>query len=246
MENSTFLFLFVFLFLILIFVLWLFFGGGDYESTGLNFLLAPHQSQSIDKTHESFYIEETIYSKDKSKEFSEKSKEISQKPPIKYRLPELNIDYYNSKTLNNYDYIKKMESKKTSSESRGECICRKILETFYEQPFPTCRPDFLINPETGSNLELDCFNAELNLALEYNGIQHYVYPNKFHRTLDEFNEQRRRDYMKKEVCESAGIYLINVPYNIPYHKLPKYIEYYLPENVKYRIDNNIEDGDWDV
>ena len=88
----------------------------------------------------------------------------------------------------------------------------------------------MVNPETGKNLELDGYNSDLKLAFEYNGIQHYVYPNRFHKTVKEFEDQVRRDVFKKDACSLSGIYLIVIPYNIPYTDIPKYIEYYLPEN----------------
>src|SRR5579872_1960468 len=119
-------------------------------------------------------------------------------------------------------------------ESRGEILCRKVLEKFYEKPFPKCRPDFLVNPETGYNLELDGYNEELKIAFEYNGIQHYEYPNGFHKTEEEFFDQTRRDGFKKEICKEMGIHLISIPYFIKYEKIMDYIEYFLPENVQAR------------
>jgi hypothetical protein len=32
------------------------------------------------------------------------------------------------------------------------------------------RPDFLKNPATGRNLEIDCFNNQLKIGLEYQGF----------------------------------------------------------------------------
>lgn len=164
-------------------------------------------------------------------------------------LPSYDIEYYKNFVLTDEKGLPKRMEKKTAVESRGESICRNILEKFFNKPFPSARPDFLLNSETNRNLELDCYNQELGLALEYNGAQHYDFPNKFHKTLKEFEDQRRRDQLKREVCSSVGIYLITVPYRIPHNKIPKYIEYYLPENVEHRrsngIDDETEDTFWD-
>ena len=86
--------------------------------------------------------------------------------------------------------------------------------------------------ETGRNLELDLYNDKLKLAVEYSGMQHFVYPNSFHKSKDEFISQLRRDKFKLQMCDLNGIYLITVPYNIKqdYNSIRKYIEYYLPEN----------------
>lgn len=118
--------------------------------------------------------------------------------------------------------------------SRGERICREVLESYYKKKFPRVRPYFLQNPETGRNLELDCYNAELKIGLEYNGIQHYIWPNFTNCTKEEFMEQLRRDQFKYQICEQNDIYLITVPYTVPYELIPNYIFYYLPENVAQR------------
>ena len=120
------------------------------------------------------------------------------------------------------------------NDSKGEISSRKILESIYNKPFAKKRPNWLANPETGYNLELDCFNEELRIALEYQGIQHHVFPNKFMATVDDFIKQVRRDKFKRKRCDEEGIYLITVPYSVPLNKLTEYITYYLPENVLMR------------
>lgn len=114
--------------------------------------------------------------------------------------------------------------------SKKEAECRKILENIYHLPFPRVRPDFLKNPETNCNLELDGFNPDLMIAFEYNGEQHYKYPHPFHTSYDKFVNQIRRDQYKLNICDLLGIYLITVPYNVPLSRLESYIRYYLPEN----------------
>ena len=99
-------------------------------------------------------------------------------------------------------------------ESKGEAECRRVMQQLFDKPFPSQRPDFLRNPVTGGhfNLELDCYNAELKLAVEYNGEQHY-YPNHvFHRTPQDFQKLRERDLLKSIKCDEAGVRLIIVPF----------------------------------
>lgn len=91
------------------------------------------------------------------------------------------------------------------------------------------RPSFLRNPETGRCLELDTWDGD-KLAVEYQGIQHYKYPNPFHRTEEEFRKQVRRDQIKAELCRQLGIHLIRVPYHVPDSELEDYINRRLPEN----------------
>lgn len=126
--------------------------------------------------------------------------------------------------------------RKNPAESRGETICRHILQDIYGMDFPTVRPDFLKNPETGYNLELDGYCDELQIGFEYNGIQHYIFPNFAHRTEKDFEKQIRRDQYKIEACDLSGVYLISIPYNIPHNMIKDYIIYYLPENLQKRIE----------
>lgn len=116
--------------------------------------------------------------------------------------------------------------------SKGETLSKQAIEDIFKVPFYCVRPDFLKNPETGRNLELDLYNDDLKIAVEYSGKQHFVFPNTFHKTKEEFLNQVRRDQFKVEMCDKNGVYLITVPYNVglEYEKIKAYIEHYLPEN----------------
>lgn len=109
-------------------------------------------------------------------------------------------------------------------ESIGEKICRNHLEKRFNMKFPKERPDFLKNPITKNNLELDCFSKELKLALEYNGKQHYEFVPKFHNTKNDFYNQKYRDEIKKRLCLENGIDLIEVPYTVVHSDIPDYID----------------------
>jgi hypothetical protein len=102
----------------------------------------------------------------------------------------------------------------TKTDSAGEVECRRYLETVFQAPFPKARPNFLRNPVTGNNLEIDCFNEALKLGVEYNGRQHYAYASFFHRNVDAATNQKYRDELKRRMCRENGIVLIEVPYTI--------------------------------
>lgn len=80
------------------------------------------------------------------------------------------------------------------------------------------RPDFLINESTGKNLEIDAYHPIAKIGIEYNGIQHYVFPNTFHPDTAEgyrkFKEGLSRDELKRIKCIEHGICLISIPYHI--------------------------------
>lgn len=108
--------------------------------------------------------------------------------------------------------------------SRGEEECKKFVEFYFKKPFERIRPTFLTNPITGAQLELDMYNDELKLAIEYNGAQHYVFNNMMHQgSKDRFQNQQYRDYMKKTMCKENGIDLIIVPYTIKHQQIANYL-----------------------
>lgn len=111
-------------------------------------------------------------------------------------------------------------------ESKGEQECRRVLQHLFRRPFIKARPDFLRNEVTGNNfnLELDCFNPDLKLAVEYNGVQHYKYTPYFHKNNEQFLNQKYRDFMKRTLCKDAGIQLIEVPYTVKNDKIYNFLK----------------------
>ncbi len=116
--------------------------------------------------------------------------------------------------------------------SMGETECMLVLEELFNTKFHTVRPFFLKFPETGRNLELDCYNSELRLAVEYMGSQHYRWPSFPGFTREQFYSQHRRDHFKIEKCNEYGIHLITVPYTVKLEDIRNYIL----EKIPYRLD----------
>lgn len=112
--------------------------------------------------------------------------------------------------------------------SRGEEACLETLQNYYKKPFYRVRPNFLRNPETGKNLEIDCFNAELGIGCEYNGKQHYHYPSFPGDTEKAFVKRVKRDLYKIETCKLMGIYLLVVPYTVKEEEIDSFILSRLP------------------
>lgn len=122
----------------------------------------------------------------------------------------LGLTFRKFRPLSSFDSTA-FNAKTSKFESKGEAECRRVLETLFKEPFPSARPDFLSNPVTGVNLELDCYNKDLQLAVEYNGIQHYEYTPRFHKNKEAFMNQKYRDELKRQMCELHGVNLIEVP-----------------------------------
>ena len=115
--------------------------------------------------------------------------------------------------------------KPVKSSSKGEEECRKSLQMLFNKPFYSARPSFLQNPVTGGNfnLELDCWDEDIRLAVEYNGIQHYKYIPYFHKNYEAFLNQKYRDDMKRRICIDNQIILIEVPYTIKIDDIYDYL-----------------------
>jgi len=114
--------------------------------------------------------------------------------------------------------------KRKTIPKKHETRCRVIMENIFKVPFVSVRPDFLKYPKTGKNLELDVFNQDLMLALEYDGVHHRKYTEFFHKSEQDFIEQQERDKYKEEKCKELGIILIRVPDTVKYENLEEYIK----------------------
>ena len=94
---------------------------------------------------------------------------------------------------------------------KSEKLCRGIFEDLLLEQFPTKRPKWL------EGLELDGINESLNIAFEYNGIQHYEFNKRFHNNdPEEFELQKARDKKKYAICQKRGLNLIIIPYQYDY------------------------------
>ena len=142
-------------------------------------------------------------------------------------------DFYkivnHKKIYKKHPYLNRQHSgfrfKKKHKDSKGERMCRRVLENIFKKPFPKERPDFLRNNALNNNmnLELDCYNPELRLGVEYNGRQHYEFIPFFHKNKEAFHNQKYRDYMKKNMCKKNGIHLISVPYTVKIKDIPQFL-----------------------
>ena len=98
------------------------------------------------------------------------------------------------------------------SSSKGEKLIRNILEKnnikFIEQKtFNNCR-----NPITNKLLIFDFYLQELNIIIEYDGIQHSRPVDHFGGVV-QFKKQQLNDLMKDQYCDINNISMIRYNYN---------------------------------
>jgi hypothetical protein len=107
--------------------------------------------------------------------------------------------------------------------SKLEKQSKIILENIFKKPFNRIRPNFLRNPVTDQNLEIDLYNDELKLGIEVNGNQHYKFTPFFQKNKESFYNQQYRDEIKKMKCKENGVVLIEIPHFVGEKGLKSYI-----------------------
>ena len=86
-----------------------------------------------------------------------------------------------------------------------------IEELFGDKVGKKATPNFIRNPDTGRNLELDYYIESSRIAFEYNGIQHYEFSPFYHRNGEQdLQMQLRHDELKRRACDSEGITLVTI------------------------------------
>lgn len=109
-----------------------------------------------------------------------------------------------------------------------EEICRLLLEQMYDVSFPPGKLKWLRNIH-GKKLRLDGYSAEIGLAFEYHGKQHYEYVEFFHRNRRNLKRQQENDESKRTLCYQNNILLLEIPYWVGTDELPEWIEQQLGE-----------------
>jgi hypothetical protein len=146
--------------------------------------------------------------------------------PMMWTLLGKKKSFKNNNNITRHD----INDNKQPFESKGEAECRRIAELVTGKPFPKARPSFMQNVVSGQNLELDCYNDELKIAIEYNGEQHYKYVPHFHSSKDAFYNMKYRDEMKTRLCEQNGIKLVIVPYTVKLNDIENFLREALLED----------------
>lgn len=115
------------------------------------------------------------------------------------------------------------------SKLKSESECIRIAGLLFGCSFIKQRIKCIDPNNNYMFLEFDGYNENKKLAIEYNGIQHYVYPNHWHKTEEDFIYQQKRDDRKRNYCQQQGIFLIEVPYT-ENKTLEQFLQHYIKEN----------------
>lgn len=87
------------------------------------------------------------------------------------------------------------------------------------------------------SLHFDFLLTELNIAIEYDGIQHFK-PIDYFGGIKSFQSQQVRDKLKDRYCKDRGIKLIRIPYTVTtVNQIKEILSKYIPD----QIDQNDQD-----
>lgn len=119
------------------------------------------------------------------------------------------------KTIDGKEYDLSISSKIAAGNKRKcsqlHTTAREILRKKY--PNSCIYEEVPIIVEKKQKLYLDFFLPSLNLAVEVNGKQHYIFNNYHHKSTLHFRKMQMNDRKKKEWCEINNIRLVILPYN---------------------------------
>lgn len=90
--------------------------------------------------------------------------------------------------------------------------CEELL-AIVKMIFPNQKIVLEYNIASKGGLFLDIYLPQLNVAFEYDGIQHSVYNQHFHSSLDAFRASKKRDLAKTTQCQELGISLVRIKHD---------------------------------
>jgi hypothetical protein len=120
-------------------------------------------------------------------------------------------------------FSERIKKKKKKCEKKFERRCREIFEDITGEEFKSIRPHWLKNPKTNKNLELDGYAERIKTAFEYDGNQHSQFNPHYHKDIEDFNYQVKKDIFKDKKCKELGIKLIRIPSFVIFDDLERYI-----------------------
>ncbi len=229
--------------LILFLILWLFAGGGTHDYIGVSPLYIEETYPQVDVVLPSQRPQQTIQVLNERLDSGSRFERDLSENQKRQRL-QIAKEARELLTQSEEQIKAKALQYRHFGKSKGERTAKKIMEELYGVEFKTVRLPELRSPETGRNLEIDVYSDNVwvngiryKIGVEYNGLQHYVFPNFTGQTVNEFKAQIRRDIFKIEAADFHGIYLITVPYTVKDKDMKEYIISMIPKNM---LPNDME------
>lgn len=96
---------------------------------------------------------------------------------------------------------------KSRGSSTGEVSVINFMDKVFKTQFKKVRPNWLVNPKTNKNLELDGYSQELGIAIEYGS---HLKSSKSARFFSNQEYIKYKDELKIKLCKKQGIKLIHI------------------------------------
>jgi hypothetical protein len=117
--------------------------------------------------------------------------------------------------LGKHEFERSLESIRTCktfctvcTRAYSEMLCRTAVEKLFGITFRNKRVPGMKSPK-GRLLELDIYNAQLRIAFEHHGAQHYRAMPHWN-GVEGFERQRLHDQLRRQFCKANGILLIEI------------------------------------
>lgn len=88
----------------------------------------------------------------------------------------------------------------------------KFSKALNEEPIKEKQFDWLLNPTTNKHLRIDAYYPISNIAIEYNGPQHYKVDGLYTTTAEQLEYRQNLDFLKYQLIKEKGIKLIVIDY----------------------------------
>lgn len=112
-----------------------------------------------------------------------------------------------------YDYLERSTYHRPINKWKSEKLVYDIVWKYYDKTYPVIyqhRPFFLRSPKDGQ-MSYDIFISGLNIAIEYQGKQHFE-PVEYFGGHDAFEALKKRDEIKAKLSAENGIKLVYINY----------------------------------
>lgn len=91
----------------------------------------------------------------------------------------------------------------------SEEACRYVFESVFSAEFSHARPKWLVN-ESGNRMEFDGYNANLGIAFEFHGRQHFEIDGHYTKTEEDVLITQHRDAVKRKLAQQNEVTLIEI------------------------------------
>lgn len=130
----------------------------------------------------------------------------------KYGLTEALLKNYYKKLKQNIRTLENDLRYRDGYNIVGSLYNETLLYNLIKSTFPNCKVISQYSPSWLKRQRIDIYIQELNVGVEYNGLQHYQ-PVEYFGGEKGFEETQKRDSLKRKLCNENDLTLLEIKYN---------------------------------